>query len=89
MIDITFIFPITAGILVLVEVLLIFAVRELTRSIKKLNTETQDKFNILVDEISRKFKGLVDLAVAFGKTKKIDADKESAIKYKDTDGENR
>ena len=62
-----YIFPFTAGILIIVEVFLIIAVRALTKSINKLNAETQDKFNILVDEISKKFKGLVDLAVTFGK----------------------
>ncbi|MFA6462362.1 MAG: hypothetical protein WCV90_08940 [Candidatus Woesearchaeota archaeon] len=69
MINVEWVFPITAGILVIVEIMLIIAVRDLTKSIKKLNAETQDKFNYLVEEITKKFKGLVDLAVAFGKTK--------------------
>ena len=64
-----YIFPITAAVLVVVEVMLIITIRELTKSIKKLNCETQEKFNILVDQISSKFKGLVDLAVTFGKSK--------------------
>jgi hypothetical protein len=61
------IFPITAGVLIIVEIFLIMAVRDLTRSIKQLNVSTQEKFNILVDEISRKFKGLVDLAILMKK----------------------
>jgi amino acid permease len=56
-------------ILVTVEIFLIMAVRALTKAIQKLNVETQDKFNILVDEISKKFKSLIDLAVAFNKVK--------------------
>ena len=64
------IFPITAVVLCIIELTLIFAVRDLTKSIKKLNGEVTDKFNVLVDEINKKFKGLIDLAVTFGKQKK-------------------
>lgn len=64
------IFPITAVVLVIVELTLIWAVRDLTKSIKKLNGEVTDKFNVLVDEINKKFKGIIDLAVAYNKVKK-------------------
>jgi hypothetical protein len=61
-----YIFPVTAAVLVIVDILLILAVRELTASIKKLNVQTQEKFNILVDEINKKFKSIIDVAsVAF------------------------
>jgi len=64
------IFPITAVVLVIVELTLIWAVRDLTKSIKKLNGEVTDKFNVLVDEINKKFKGIIDLAVAYNKVNK-------------------
>lgn len=64
------IFPITAVVLVIVELTLIWAVRDLTKSIKKLNGEVTDKFNVLVDEINKKFKGIIDLAVAYQKVNK-------------------
>jgi len=70
MINWEFIFPITAAVLVVVEVLLIISVRQLTKSLQNLNTSTQEKFNILVEEINKKFKGIIDLAVAYQKVKK-------------------
>ena len=63
------IFTITAATLVIVDVMLIVSVRQLTNSIKKLNNEVTGKFNILVDEINKKFKGIIDLAVAYNKVK--------------------
>jgi hypothetical protein len=61
-----YIFPVTAAVLVIVDILLILAVRKLTASIKKLNVQTQEKFNILVNEINKKFKSIIDVAcVAF------------------------
>jgi hypothetical protein len=62
------VFTITAATLVVVDVMLIVSVRALTKSIKKLNGEVTDKFNVLVDEINKKFKGIIDLAVAYNKT---------------------
>ena len=63
-------FSIVAAGLMLVEIMLIISVRSLTKSIKKLNGEVTDKFNVLVDEINKKFKGIIDLAVAYNKVKK-------------------
>jgi len=68
--NIELIFPLTAAVLVVVEVYLIISVRRLTKSLDKLNNQTQEKFNLLVDEINKKFKGLINLAVEFSKTKK-------------------
>ena len=62
-------FAVVAAGLMIVEIMLIVSVRDLTKSIKKLNMETQEKFTFLVDEINKKFKGIIDLAVAYGKTK--------------------
>ena len=62
-------FSIIAAGLMIVEIMLIVSVRQLTNSIKKLNGEVTDKFNVLVDEINKKFKGIIDLAVAYNKVK--------------------
>ena len=62
-------FSIIAAGLMIVEIMLIISVRSLTKSIKKLNGEVTDKFNVLVDEINKKFKGIIDLAVAYNKVK--------------------
>ena len=56
------IFPVTAAVLIVVEVTLIWAVRDLTKSIKKLNAETQEKFTLVVDEINKKFKTIINTA---------------------------
>lgn len=62
-------FAVVAAGLMIVEIMLIISVRDLTKSIKKLNMETQEKFNVLVDEINKKFRGIINLAVEFSKTK--------------------
>lgn len=62
-------FAVVAAGLMIVEIMLIVSVRDLTKSIKKLNMETQEKFNVLVDEINKKFRGIINLAVEFSKTK--------------------
>jgi hypothetical protein len=62
-------FAVVAAGLMIVEIMLIISVRDLTKSIKKLNMETQEKFTFLVDEINKKFKGIINLAVEFSKTK--------------------
>ena len=62
-------FSFVAAGLMIVEIMLIISVRSLTKSIKKLNGEVTDKFNVLVDEINKKFKGIIDLAVAYSKVK--------------------
>jgi len=55
-------FAVVAAGLMLVEIMLIVSVRDLTKSIKKLNLETQEKFTLLVDEINKKFKLIINSA---------------------------
>lgn len=63
-------FSVIAAGLMIVEIMLIVSVRQLTKSIKKLNDQTQEKFNVLVDEINKKFKSIIDVAsVALTKVK--------------------
>jgi competence protein ComGC len=64
------IFPVSAIVLAIVEVMLIISVRNLTKSIKKLNTETQTKFQLVVDEINSKFKTIINTAVGIMEKKK-------------------
>ena len=54
------IFPITAGVLVIVEVILTMAVFRLTKNIKKMNDQMEQYFGKMMDKV----KGLVDLFIA-------------------------
>ena len=58
--DATWIFPITAGVLVIVEVILTLAVFRLTKNIKKMNDQMEQYFGKMMDKV----KGLVDLFIA-------------------------
>ena len=63
------IFPITVGVLVFVEILLIIKIIALTKALKELQTNMTQKFDLLVEQISDKFRRLIDLAVEFQTTK--------------------
>jgi hypothetical protein len=80
-------FSIIAAGLMIVEIMLIVSVRQLTNSIKKLNGEVTDKFNVLVDEINKKFKGIIDLAVAYSKVPREKSDTKGHDPYHNKKGE--
>ena len=63
MIDPTLIFPITAFVLIIVEIMLIVKIIALTKALQDLQTKMTEKFDILVEQISDKFRRLIDLAV--------------------------
>ena len=76
MIDPTLIFPITAFVLIIVEILLIVKIIALTKALQDLQTKMTEKFDILVEQISDKFRRLIDLAVELQtKVKKDDNNK--------------
>ena len=70
MIDPTLIFPITAFVLIIVEIMLIVKIIALTKALQDLQTKMTEKFDILVEQISDKFRRLIDLAVEFQQVKK-------------------
>jgi len=63
MIDPQYIFPITAFVLIIVEIMLIVKIIALTKALQDLQTKMTEKFDILVEQISDKFRRLIDLAV--------------------------
>ena len=76
MIDPTLIFPITAFVLIIVEIMLIVKIIALTKALQDLQTKMTEKFDILVEQISDKFRRLIDLAVELQtKVKKDDNNK--------------
>ena len=76
MIDPTLIFPITAFVLIIVEILLIVKIIALTKALTDLQSKMTEKFDILVEQISDKFRRLIDLAVELQtKVKKDDNNK--------------
>ena len=70
MIDPTLIFPITAFVLIIVEIMLIVKIIALTNALKDLQSKMTQKFDVLVEQISDKFRRLIDLAVEFQQVKK-------------------
>ena len=76
MIDPQYIFPITAFVLIIVEIMLIVKIIALTKALKDLQMNMVQKFDILVEQISDKFRRLIDLAVELQtKVKKDDNNK--------------
>jgi len=76
MIDPTLIFPITAFVLIIVEIMLIVKIIALTKALKDFQMNMVQKFDILVEQISDKFRRLIDLAVELQtKVKKDDNNK--------------
>ena len=76
MIDPQYIFPITAFVLIIVEILLIVKIIALTKALTDLQSKMTEKFDILVEQISDKFRRLIDLAVELQtKVKKHDNNK--------------
>ena len=63
MIDPQYIFPITAFVLIIVEIMLIVKIIALTKALTDLQSKMTEKFDILVEQISDKFRRLIDLAV--------------------------